>query len=79
LKTNNDDKLCITTYIANITLLIGGTIIHSLLGLSIAKNIIINKIILNSWYDVQFMIVNEISMVGCTMFVTMHLKSEKLQ
>ncbi len=30
-------------------------------------------------YDVQFMIVNEISMVGCMMFVTMHLKSEKLQ
>jgi hypothetical protein len=44
LKTNtNEDKLCIIAYIANIVLLIGGTIIHSLLGLSIDKNKIINK------------------------------------
>jgi predicted cupin superfamily sugar epimerase len=79
LKTNNDNKLCITTYIANVVLLIDGTIVHSLLGLSIAKNLIISKIIPDSWYDIQFMIVDEISMVGCTMLVTMHLKSQKLQ
>ncbi len=60
-------------------LLIGGTIIYSSLGLSITKNIIINKIILDNWSNIQFMIVDEISMVGCTMFVTMHLKSQKLQ
>jgi len=42
-------KLRITTYITNTTLLIDGTSIHSLLGLSIVKNIIINKIILDSW------------------------------
>jgi hypothetical protein len=43
LKTNNKDKLHITTYTANVASLIGGTTIHSLLGLSIDKNIIINK------------------------------------
>jgi hypothetical protein len=44
LKTNTcKDKLCIITYSANIVLLRGGTIIHSLLGLSIDKNTIINK------------------------------------
>jgi hypothetical protein len=41
LKINNKDKLCIITLIANVALLIRGTIIHSLLGLSIDKNIII--------------------------------------
>jgi len=76
LKTNNDDKLHNTTYIANIVLLIGGIIIHFSLGLSITKNIIINKIILDSWSNIQFMVVDEISMVGCMMFVTMHLKSK---
>jgi hypothetical protein len=42
LKTNTyKGKLSIITIIANVTLLIGGTIIHSLLGLSIDKNTII--------------------------------------
>jgi hypothetical protein len=43
LKINNEDKLHITTFIANVALLIGETTIHSLLGLSIDKNTIINK------------------------------------
>ncbi len=78
---NNEDKLHIITYIANFTLLIGGTTIHSLLGLSIDKNIIINKskTILDSWSNIQFMIVDEISMVGCTMLVKMHLRLQKLK
>jgi ATP-dependent DNA helicase PIF1 len=81
LKTNNKDKLRITTYTTNAISLIGGTTIHSLLGLSIDKNTIINKskTIPNSWSDIQFMIVDEISMVGCIMFVTMQLKLQKLK
>jgi hypothetical protein len=81
LKTNNEDKLHIITYTTNFTSLIGGTTIHSLLGLSIGKNIIINKskTIINSWSNIQFTIVDEISMVGCTMLVTMHLKLQKLK
>jgi hypothetical protein len=77
LKTNNKDKLRITTYITNVTLLIGGTI----LGLLIDKNTIINKskTIPNSWSDIQFMIVDEISMVGCMMLITMHLKLQNLK
>jgi hypothetical protein len=41
--------------------LIGGTTIHSLFGLSIDKNTIINKskTILNSWSNIQFMIIDE--------------------
>jgi hypothetical protein len=57
--------------------LTGGT----LFGLSIDKNTIINKskTIPNSWFDIQFMIVDKISMVGCMMLVTMHLKLQKLK
>jgi hypothetical protein len=40
LKTTDKDKLSITIYIINAILLIVGTIIHSLLGLSIDKNTI---------------------------------------
>jgi hypothetical protein len=60
--------------------LIGGTTIHSLLGISIDKNTIINKskTILDSWSNIQFMITNEISIVGCTMLATMPLKLQKL-
>jgi hypothetical protein len=78
LKTNNKNKLPITTYIANATLLIG---IHSLLGLSIDKNTIINKSkkILDSWFNIQFMIIDDLSMVGCTMLATMHFKLQKLK
>jgi hypothetical protein len=61
--------------------LIGGTTIHSLLGLSIDKNTIINKskTILDSWSNIQFMIVDEISMVGYMMLATMHLRLQKLK
>jgi hypothetical protein len=57
-------------------LLISGTIMHSLFNLSIDRNIIINKskVILDRWFDIQFMIVDEISMVGYMMFVIMPLK-----
>jgi hypothetical protein len=81
LKTSNEDKLHITTYITNVIILISGTTIHSLLGLSIDKNTIINKFktIVDSWFNIQFMIVDEISMVCCTMFATMHLNLQKLK
>jgi len=76
LKTNNKDKLCITTYIANFVLLIGETTIHSLFNLSIYINVTINKskTIPDRWSNIQFMIVDEISMVGYMMFPIMHLK-----
>ncbi len=81
MKTNNKDKLRITTYTTNVVLLIGGTTIHFLLGLSIDKNIIVNKskTILDSWSNIQFMIVDEISTVGYVMLNTMHLKLQKLK
>jgi hypothetical protein len=81
LKTNNKNKLRITTYTTNVVLLIGGTTIHSLLGLSIDKNTIINKskTISDSWSNIQFMIIDEISMVGCTILARMHLKLQKLK
>jgi hypothetical protein len=43
MKLKNEQKLCITTYIASATLLLGGTIIHFLLGFSIDKHAIISK------------------------------------
>jgi len=40
---NNEQKIHIVAYIANATLLVGGTIKHSLLGLSIDKHAIVNN------------------------------------
>jgi hypothetical protein len=40
---NNEQKIHIMAYITNATLLVGGTIIHSLLGLSIDKHAIVNN------------------------------------
>jgi hypothetical protein len=81
LKTNNEDKLRIATYTTNVALLIGGIIVHSLFRLSIDKNTIINKskTIPYCWSNIQFMIIDEISMASCTMFTTMHLKLEKIK
>jgi hypothetical protein len=39
----NEQKIHIVAYIANATLLMGGTIIRSLLGLSIDKHAIVNN------------------------------------
>jgi hypothetical protein len=55
-------------------LLVGGTIIHSLLGLSIDKHAIVHNEN-NSWFE--FIIIDEISMVSWNMFVTIHLKLQK--
>jgi hypothetical protein len=59
--------------------LIGGTIIHLLFYLSIDKIIIINKskTIIDNWSNIQFMIIDEITMAGFTMLATMHLKLQK--
>ncbi len=55
MKTNiYENKLCIITYIANVVLLIGGTFIHSLLGLSIDMNTIINKYNVHERIFLQF-------------------------
>jgi hypothetical protein len=40
---NNEQKIHIVANIANVTLLVGGTIIHSILGLSIDKHAIVNN------------------------------------
>jgi hypothetical protein len=50
-------KLIVATYNTNATLLINGTMIHSLLGLSIDKHIIISKSNLNIWQNIQFIII----------------------
>jgi hypothetical protein len=60
-------------------LLVGGIIIHSLLSLSIDKNVIVSKLnsIVDIWPTIKYMIIDEISMVSCNMLVTMHLKLQK--
>jgi hypothetical protein len=60
-------------------LLVGGTTIHSILGLSINIHAIISKpnLVTNIWPIVEFIIVDEISMVGYDMLTTMHLKLQK--
>ncbi len=50
IKTNNEQKNRIVAYNANATLLVGGTTIHSFLGLSIKKHAIVNKS--NSIFDI---------------------------
>jgi hypothetical protein len=68
IKTNNEQKLCIATYIANVTFLVGGTTIYFILGLSINKHVVINKpnLVTNIWPTIEFIIVDEISMVVTT-------------
>ncbi len=46
-------------------MLVGGITIHSLLGLSIDKNVIVSKSnsIIDIWPTIKYMIINEISMV----------------
>jgi len=73
-------KLRLARYTTNVTLLTNGTTIHSLLRLSIDKHTIINKpnSIINIWPNIQFIIIDEISMVGCILlFGTIHLKLQK--
>jgi hypothetical protein len=74
MTTNNEQKLCIVAYIANATLLVGGTTIHSPVGLSTDKHAIVSKSnsIIEIWLTIDFMIINEISMAGCNMLATMH-------
>jgi hypothetical protein len=82
LKTTKQQKLRFVGYTTNVTLLTNGTTIHSLLGLSIDKQKIINKpySIINIWPNIQFIIIDEISMVGCILlFGTIHLKLQKLK
>lgn len=76
LKTKN----WILTYIANATLFIKGTIIHYLLRFSIDKHININKFntIINILPNIQFIVIDKISMVGCILLFTIHVKLQKL-
>ncbi len=79
MKTKNEQKLCILAYNANAASLVGGTTIHSILGLSIDKPAIVSKSssIINIWPIIDFMIIDEISMVNCNMLDRMHLKLQK--
>jgi hypothetical protein len=79
MKTKNEQKLCIVAYNANAALLVVGTTIHSLLGLSVDKHAIVSKSnsIINVWPTIDFMIIDEISMVNCNMLDRMHLKLQK--
>jgi hypothetical protein len=74
-------KLKVATYTRNATLLINGTTIHSLLGLLINKHTTISKCNspINIWPNIKFIIIEEISMVGCTLLATIHLKLQKLK
>ncbi len=76
LKMGKPKKLKVATYIANATLSINRTMIHSLLGLSINKYTTISKpnSIINTWSNIQFIIIDKISMVGCTLLIKIHLK-----
>ncbi len=73
-------KIWILTYTANVTLFIKGTIIHYLLRFSIDKHININKFntIIDIWPNIQFIIIDKISQVGCILLFTIHVKLQKL-
>jgi hypothetical protein len=74
-------KLKVATYTTNANLLINGTMIHSLLGLLVDKHTTISKrnSTTNIWPNIKFIIIEEISMVGCTLLATIHLKLQKLK
>jgi hypothetical protein len=74
-------KFRVATCTTNATLLLNGTMIHSLLGLSIDKHTIISKYnsIINIWPNIQLIIIDKISMVGCALLATIHLKLQKLK
>lgn len=57
MKTKDEQKLHIVAYIANATLLVGGTTIHYLLGLSIDKHAIVSKSnsIIDIWPTIELM------------------------
>jgi hypothetical protein len=78
IKTNNEQKLHIVAYIANCNI-VSGTTIHFILGLSINKHAIISKpnLVTNIWPTIEFIIVDEISMVGYDILTTMNLKLQK--
>ncbi len=69
LKTWKQQKLIVTTYIPNATLLINGTMIHFLSGLLINKHTTISKpnLIIDIWPNIQFITIEKIYMVGCTL------------
>jgi hypothetical protein len=54
---------------------------HSLLGLLIDKHNTISKpnSIIKIWPNIQFIIIDELSMVGCTLLATIHSKLEKIK
>jgi hypothetical protein len=54
---------------------------HYLLGLSINKHDIVSKpnLVTNIWSTIEFIIVDEISIIVCNMLATMHLKLQKIK
>jgi len=60
---------------------INGTTIHPILGLSIDKHVNVNKptSIIDISSEMQFIIIDKISIIRCILLVTMHLKLQKLK
>ncbi len=55
--------------------------IHFLLGLSTNKyaTVSLKNSIIDIWPIIEFIIIDEISMVDCNMFIIMHLKLQKFK
>jgi len=80
-KTNQEDKLEIATFTTSASLSINDSTIHSLIGLSINQNVD-TKIVKNStgnWAHIEYLIFDEIFMIGCIMLADIHLKMQKLR
>jgi hypothetical protein len=75
-KSHQQYKLKIATFTANASILIDGSTIHLLIGLSIDPNMDSQKIknTKGDWPNIDYIIFDEISMIGCTMLANMHLK-----
>jgi len=73
--------LKISTFTASVALLIGGSTIHSLIGLSIDRNIDSRNLPQKNedWSNFHYLIIDEVSMVGYTMLTKIHLKLQKLK
>jgi hypothetical protein len=80
-KSHHQDKLKIAAFTANASILINGSTIHSLIGLSIDPIVDSQKVkqTKGNWPNINYLIFDEISMIGCNMLGNMHLKLQKLK
>jgi hypothetical protein len=73
--------LKIAASIANASILINGLTIHSLRGSSIDPNVDSQKVKKRrrNWLNIDYIIFDEISVIGCNMLGNMHLKLQNLK